>query len=73
MIVLVVWSGAVVAVGLILGIVGYGLTGQIARLQRARNAVRGDLEPRITFVAAQLSRHTSAGRHSAERKANSSG
>lgn len=78
MIVLVVWIAAVVVTGLILGILGFGLFGQVSRLRRAVTTAQGDVQPRVHDLAAQtpaadLSRKASAGRHSAERQRNTAG
>ncbi|MDQ3464962.1 MAG: hypothetical protein M3500_09780 [Actinomycetota bacterium] len=70
MIVLVGWLAALVAAGLILGIVGFGLSGQLTRLRRAMNAVLDDVRPRALDLLAVLPRQESAGERSAERQRN---
>lgn len=66
MIVLVVWIAALVTAGLILGIVGFGLVGQLSRLRRAVSAAQLDIRARASDLAVQLPGHPSGGRHSAE-------
>lgn len=70
MIVLLAWIVALVVAGLILGIVGFGVTGQLARLRRTLSAARGEVEPRAVDLVGQLPGHTSAGRHSVEHPGN---
>jgi hypothetical protein len=53
-VVLIVWIAAVVVTGLILGIAGYGLSGQLSRLRRAVITARGDVQPRVLDLAAQM-------------------
>lgn len=67
--VLIAWIVALVVTGLIVGIVGYQLAGQLARANRALGALRRDIEPRVPELLARVQRDTSAGRHSAERQA----
>ncbi len=73
MTILIAWLVAVVAAGLILGIVGFGLVGHIRRLQQAVTLTRADVLPRVLGLIAQAPRQPSAGRHSAERQANTAG
>ncbi len=70
MIVLVGWLAALGAAGLILGIVGFGLSGQLTRLRRAMNAILDDVRPRALDLLAELPRQESAGERSAERQRN---
>jgi len=73
MMVLVGWLVALVAVGLILGIVGFGLTGQLARLRRAVSALRSDVQPRALDLIPQLPGQTSSERPGAEHRRNDEG
>ncbi|MGI8694257.1 MAG: hypothetical protein ACR2JK_15380 [Geodermatophilaceae bacterium] len=73
MIVLITWIVALVAAGLILGIVGFGLAGQLRRLQRAVTLTRADVLPRVLGLIVVAPRKPSAGRHSAEHRANTAG
>lgn len=66
----VVWIAAVVAGGLILGIVGFGLVGQLTRLRRAVAAAQNDVQPRTLDLLARLPGPPSAGRHRNERQVN---
>lgn len=67
MVVLVAWIVALVVAGLVLGIIGFQLVGQAARLDRALAAFRRDVHPRLRDLVAQLPEQTSGGRHSSER------
>ncbi|MDQ3453949.1 MAG: hypothetical protein M3513_00370 [Actinomycetota bacterium] len=66
--VLIAWIVALVVSGLVLGIVGFQVVGQLARTGRAVSAFRRDIEPRVPELLGQLQRDTSGGRHSAERQ-----
>jgi len=67
--VLIAWIVALVVTGLVFGIVGYQLVGQLARANRALGAFGRDIEPRVPELLARLQRDTSGGRHSAEQQA----
>ncbi|MBA3251381.1 MAG: hypothetical protein H0T66_14000, partial [Geodermatophilaceae bacterium] len=45
--VLIAWIVALVVSGLVLGIVGFQVVGQLARTGRAVSAFRRDIEPRV--------------------------
>lgn len=66
-IVLIAALVALLAALLILGIVGYGLVGQLSRLRRAIGAAQADVAPRVRELTAQLPTPPPQGRHSAER------
>lgn len=69
MVVLVAWIVAVVVALLVLGIVGYGLRGQLTRLNRAIDQVRVEVLPRMQRLQADLpAAGASGGRHSYEHK-----
>lgn len=63
----IAWIVAVVVAALILGIVGFQVVGQGARLTGSLRALRRDVAPRVADLAAQFPSDTSSGRHSAER------
>lgn len=56
MIELIAVAVALVAAGLILGIVGFGLVGQLRRLRTSLTALRTDVLPRGEQLAAALAR-----------------
>lgn len=70
MTVLIAWIAALVAAGLMLGIVGYGLVGQLSRLRRALALAQSDVQPRTAELARHVAAGAPPGRHSAERSAN---
>jgi len=65
MIGLIAWGAALLIALAVAGILGYGLTGQVRRLQRALSAARTDLEPPLQALQS-LATKDSVGRHSAE-------
>lgn len=73
MIVVVVWLAALVTAGLILGIVGFGLFGQVGRLRRAVSAAQTDVASRAVDLIAAIPGQTSARQTSAERQGNTAG
>ncbi|CAN5360248.1 hypothetical protein BH20ACT5_BH20ACT5_24780 [soil metagenome] len=67
MIVLIAWIVAALAAALILGIIGFGLVGQLRRLRTSLEVLRADVLPRVSALQREaLGGHT-GGRHSAER------
>lgn len=67
MIVLIAWIAAAVIAALILGIVGFGLAGQLSRLRESLAALQGEVTPQVTALQRAALQHQSGGRHSAER------
>jgi uncharacterized protein HemX len=66
-IVLIAWIAAVVMAALILGIVGFGLSGQRSRLQKSIAALQDEVTPQVAALQGAAQQHQSGGRHSAER------
>ncbi len=67
MIVLIAWIVAVVMAALILGIVGFGLSGQRSRLRKSFAALQDEVTPQVAALQRVAQQHQSGGRHSAER------
>lgn len=69
MVVFVAWILAAVVAVLVLGILGFQLSGQFARLNRSMEGIRTDVLPRVQKLQADLvASGTSGGRHSYEHK-----